>query len=389
MITSKAALTFVGAAFSLAVLQKYGIIMNENHFAEETMRKKTGAFLSVLLLLLALTGCIPEKDTSVSVQPVSGDGLTVHFIDVGQADCSLLECGGQTMLIDGGNAEDSSLVVSYLSNQGIDYLDYVVCTHAHEDHVGGLSGPLNTCTAGQVFAPVTQYDSKVFSNFVKYTEQQGLEVTVPEADSTFALGEAQVTVLGPRKEYEETNDTSIVLRVDYGETSFLFTGDMESTAEKDLLDAGCDLDATVLKVGHHGSSTSSSYVFLREVMPEYAVISVGENNSYGHPNEEVMSRLYDARATVYRTDEQGTVVAFSDGKTVSFTTENDSAPIVGRDEAENTKSAESITYIGNKNSQVFHRENCSGLPAEQNRVYFDSREAAVAEGYTPCGRCDP
>ena len=158
---------------------------------------------------------------------------------------------------------------------------------------------------------------------------------------------------------------------------------MESAAEQDLLADGCDLDATVLKVGHHGSSTSSSYVFLREVMPTYAVISVGRDNSYGHPHEEVMSRLYDAQVTVYRTDEQGTVVAFSDGETVTFTTEKNAAPTPGRDEAEQQ------AYIGNLNSHVFHRESCTSLPAEHNRVYFDSRDAAVAAGYTPCGRCDP
>ncbi len=353
------------------------------------MKKKKNVFLAALLVLLLLCGCVPETDSDA--QPVSGDeltGLTVHFIDVGQADCALLQCGGQNMLIDGGNVEDSSLVVSYLQGQGVDDLDYVVCTHAHEDHVGGLSGPLNVCTVGQVFAPVTQYDSKAFSNFVKYTEQQGLELTVPQVDSSFALGGAQVTVLGPRKEYDDTNNTSLVLRVEYGETVFLFTGDMESTAEKDLLEAGCDLDATVLKVGHHGSSTSSSYVFLREVMPQYAVISVGQDNSYGHPHEEVMSRLYDAQVTVYRTDEQGTVVAFSDGETVQFTTEKNASPTVGRDEAE-AQEAEEQSYIGNLNSQVFHRESCTGLPAEHNRVYFDSRDAAVAAGYSPCGRCDP
>lgn len=348
------------------------------------MKKRTGVFLSLVVMLALLCGCLPQMEEPVQfAQPVNGEGLTVHFIDVGQADCALLECDGQTMLIDGGNADDSSLVVSYLETQGISGLDYVVCTHAHEDHVGGLSGPLNTCTVGQVFAPVTEYDSKVFSNFVKYTEKQGLEVTVPEADDTWTLGEAQVSVLGPREEYTDTNNTSIVLRVDYGETSFLFTGDMESTAEKDLVEAGCDLDATVLKVGHHGSSTSSSYVFLREVMPQYAVISCGKDNSYGHPHDEVMSRLYDAQVTVYRTDEQGTVVAFSDGESVSFETEKDSVPTMGREETEQA------TYIGNKNSHVFHREDCTGLPAEKNQILFNSRDAAVAEGYTPCGRCDP
>lgn len=347
------------------------------------MKQKIAALLSVLPLLLALSGCLPEGSSPPSAPTGTESGLTVHFIDVGQADCALLQCDEHAMLIDGGNVEDSSLVVSYLQRRGVEVLDYVVCTHAHEDHVGGLSGPLNTCTVGQVFAPVTQYSSQAFSNFVKYTEQQGLKITVPQADSTFSLGGAQVTVLGPRREYEDTNNTSIVLRVDYGETSFLFTGDMESTAEQDLLDAGCELDATVLKVGHHGSSTSSSYAFLREVMPQYAVICAGEDNSYGHPHKEVMSRLYDARVTVYRTDEQGTVVACSDGAAVTFTTEKDVPPTLGRDAAEEQR------YIGNLNSHVFHREDCSGLPAEQNQVYFDSRDAAVNAGYTPCGRCDP
>lgn len=350
------------------------------------MKKRVICMLLGLMLLLG--GCefgAQERDTpgTVGTAGTAEDGLTVHFIDVGQADSALLQCGGQNMLIDGGNVEDSSLVVSYLEDQGVEYLDYVVCTHAHEDHVGGLSGPLNTCTVGTVFSPVTEYSSKAFSDFVKYTRQQGLELTVPSPGDAFTLGGAQVTVLGPTEDYEDTNNTSIILRVDYGETSFLFTGDMEREAEEDLLEAGCDLDATVLKVGHHGSSTSSSYVFLREVMPEFAVISVGKNNSYGHPHEEVMSRLYDAQVTVYRTDEQGTVVASSDGTTVSFTTEKDAAPTAGRDEAE------SSGYIGNLNSHVFHRESCSGLPAEKNQVYFDSREAAVAAGYTPCGRCDP
>lgn len=344
------------------------------------MKKRVICMLLGLILLLG--GCefsAPERDTP----EVLGDGLTVHFIDVGQADSALLRCDGQTMLIDGGNVEDSSLLVSYLENQGVEYLDYVVCTHAHEDHVGGLSGPLNTCTVGTVFSSVTEYNSKAFSNFAKYTRQQGVELTIPSPGDAFALGSARVTVLGPTEEYEDTNNTSIVLRVDYGETSFLFTGDMERAAEEDLLESGCDLNATVLKVGHHGSSTSSSYVFLREVMPEYAVISVGKDNSYGHPHEEVMSRLYDAQVTVYRTDEQGTVVASSDGKTVSFTTEKNAAPTVGRDEAENSG------YIGNLNSHVFHRESCSGLPAEKNQVYFDSRKRRWAAGYTPCGRCDP
>ena len=302
------------------------------------VRKTLSAVILLALVALAVylfpelkPILFPDSKPAYIAAPESTGELTVHYIDVGQADCTLLECGGQTMLIDGGNVEDSSLVVSYLKNQGIEHLDYMICTHAHEDHVGGLSGPLNSCTVGQVFSPVAEYDSTAFESFLKYTGAQGLELTVPEADDSFLLGEARVTVLGPRKEYEETNDTSIVLRVDHGENSFLFTGDMEVTAEADLLADGCDLDVDVLKVGHHGSNTSSSYAFLREVMPEYGVISCGTDNSYGHPHDEVTSRLYDAEVTVYRTDEQGTVVAVSDGIGILFTTEKNVPPTGGRE----------------------------------------------------------
>lgn len=351
------------------------------------MKERICSLLLALSLLLSLGGCgevgpaRPEEQDPVS----GGEGaLEVHYIDVGQADSALLLCGGQSMLIDGGNVDDSSLVVSYLERQGVKQLDYLVCTHAHEDHVGGLSGPLNAFTVCQVFSPVSDYDSKAFQDFLKYTQTQGLSSEQPQPDTSFFLGTAQVTVLGPRRDYEQTNNTSLVLRVDYGETSFLFTGDMEREAEADLMADGCALSATVLKVGHHGSDTSSSYPFLWEVMPRYAVISVGEGNSYGHPSEAVLSRLYDAGSEVYRTDLLGTVTAVSDGVQVSFTTQRAGAPIPGRREESGRE-----TYIGNLRSQVFHLDTCSGLPDERNRVYFDSREEAEAEGYRPCGNCKP
>lgn len=268
-----------------------------------------------------MTNYLRSPQQSPTPEVPDGSSFEVHFIDVGQADCALVSCDGAYMLIDGGNAEDSDLVYSYLKTNGITHLDYMVATHAHEDHIGGLSGAAYAATVGTALSPVTQGDTKVFKNLVKSLDQQGVALTVPSPGDTFSLGSAQVEILGPLKEYEEVNDTSIVLSIDYGETSFLFTGDMESSAEGDLLESGVDLSATVLKVGHHGSSSSTSYRFLREVLPQYAVISVGKDNSYGHPTEAVLSRLEDAEVVIYRTDLHGTIIARSDGTTVTFTTE--------------------------------------------------------------------
>ena len=316
----------------------------------------------------------------------------VHYLDVGQGDCSLVLCDGHAMLIDGGESSESSKVYAYLKQHGISHLDYMVATHAHSDHIGGLSGALNYATVDTAFCPATDYDSKTFDSMVKYLDKQGIGITMPSAGDEFMLGSAHVQILGPQKNYDDPNDTSIVLKVTYGETSFLFTGDAERTAESDILDAGYDLSSTVLKVGHHGSDTSTSYPFLREIMPEYAVIQVGKDNSYGHPTEDTLSRLRDADVKVYRNDLQGDIVCSSDGKTVAFTTtKNESVQtnptVVVTPEADQLDNAGE--YIGNKNSKKFHLPTCKNLPAEKNRIYFDSRQAAVDAGQSPCGNCKP
>ena len=350
------------------------------------MKKKLISLFLVLSLLLC--GCmelpapaVPQP--SAAPDTTGGEALTVHYIDVGQADCILLECGGEFMLIDGGNREDGQLVVTYLQEQGVEELRYVVCTHAHEDHVGGLPSVLAVYPTDNILAPTRTYSSKVFDDFLYYADQQRQQVQIPSAGDKFTLGNADVAVLGPVDNYAETNDTSIVLMVTFGDTRFLFTGDMETAAENDMVDywsSDFDWNVDVLKVGHHGSSTSSGYRFVYETDPEYAIISVGEDNSYGHPHEEVVSRYQDAGIPMFRTDELGHIIVTSDGTSVSVTWEDQSAQPADVESA-------ATTYIGNKNSKKLHLPSCTSLPKEENQAIFGSYEEAIEAGYSPCSGC--
>ena len=308
--------------------------------------------LAVLLLLALLTGCTtntpapetapaptaPTTSTSPSSAPItqhtqSGtipdatvatlpeeEGLTVHFIDVGQADCALIECDGEYMLIDAGYYENGIDVVEYLFDLGVEELDLMVGTHPHGDHIGGLPVVLDYFDTERIWFSAMPYTNGTVSTFLSAARRHDVEVEQPQVGDTYQLGSALVTMLGPVKtDYEDVNDISLVLRVDYGDTRFLFTGDMEAIAETDLLDSGADVKADVLKVGHHGSYSSTSYRFLREVAPTYAVISCGAGNEYGHPHDEPMSRLRDAEVIIYRTDRMYDIVAFSDGEEITFT----------------------------------------------------------------------
>lgn len=265
----------------------------------------------------------PEP-VSAETQLFENSSFSIHFFDVGEGDSALVECDDHYLLIDGGNPSSSSFLYSYLQKHKISYLDYIVCTHAHTDHVGGLAGALNYAKVGTAYAPVTEYDTRAFNSFVKYLDAQGKTIVVPTPGDTFSLGRATVTILGPIDKslaVENVNNSSIVLRIVYGETSFLFTGDAEEAEELSLGHSNTELRSTLLKVGHHGSYTSSCENFIKAVSPEYAVISVGKDNEYGHPHDGPLSRLLKYCDAIYRTDLNGEIVVTSDGRTLSFSVE--------------------------------------------------------------------
>lgn len=261
----------------------------------------------------------------VSLNDIPQDSyFEIHFFDVGEGDSALIVCDGYTMLIDGGSASNSRFLFAYLKEHRIDHIDVMIASHAHEDHVGGLAGALNYATVGVAYSPVTEYDTRAFNSFVKYLESQGKEIVVPNHGDSFMLGNAIVQFVAPvdmELANVNENNSSIICRVVYGQTSFLFTGDAEEAEEVSLLGSGYVLSSTVLKVGHHGSYTSTTDAFLEAVSPSYCVISVGKDNAYGHPHDVVLERLTRAGCVIYRTDSNGEIICTSDGQSLIFSTE--------------------------------------------------------------------
>jgi competence protein ComEC len=245
--------------------------------------------------------------------------LSVYFLNVGQGDATYIKtAAGDDILIDGGKNEAGPVVVDYLHQLGVDDLEVMIATHPDADHIGGLDTVLHSFKVKAVYAPKVSHTTDTFKDFLLAVKDQGLKIHEARAGVSLSLAEVKAVFVGPVKAYgDDLNDWSAVLHLAYGNNSFLFTGDAEKKSETDMVKTNQTLQADVLKVGHHGSNSSTSVAFLQTVSPKYAVISVGPN-SYGHPTAAILKNLKEAKVTTYRTDLNGTVTAISDGKKISF-----------------------------------------------------------------------
>ena len=279
------------------------------------------------------------EQTTENAQATEGEtqAFEVHFIDVGQGDATLIKCGDQSMLIDAGEDDKGTAIQYYLMKQDVEDLDYLILTHPDSDHIGAADVIITKFDIDHVLMPGYEKDNSTYRQVMEALDYRGMKQeivamaegangnggdTAYTVGSSFTLGEAVCTILGPVKQYDDPNNSSIALLVQYGNTRFLFTGDAEEQAESDILaycaDNGISLQADVYKAGHHGSSTSSCETFLIVVDPAWTVISCGKDNSYGHPHTETVSRFQRMGTRMYRTDEQGSIVAYSDGENISW-----------------------------------------------------------------------
>ena len=256
-----------------------------------------------------------EESEKQQVEFVAQEDLLIDFIDVGQADSILIRNQDKTMLIDAGTNEAGETVVNYLKNLGITQIDYLIGTHPHEDHIGGLDDVISQFDIGQIYMPKIETTTKTFEDVLDAVEAKNLSVTSPNKGDTLEIGQAQGQFMtDPILDEDNLNLSSLVIRIEFGNNSFLFMGDAEEENEETVSWPKAD----VLKVGHHGSSTSSSENFLQQVQPKYAVIMVGEGNSYGLPKQETIDKLNKLGTQIYRTDEDGTIQMTSDGNEIEI-----------------------------------------------------------------------
>lgn len=359
-----------------------------------------------------------QKDTNTTEQPdqkepdqpapqPTGD-MTVHFLDVGQGLSILVQSNGENLVYDGGDRGESSFVVSYLQQQGVTDIKYLISSHYDEDHVAGLVGCVNTFNVENVIGADYVQDTKIYQSFIDGVSEKGLEIQHPAVGTEYQFGTGKFTILSPASIDSNDNDNSVAIKLTNGENSFIFTGDAESGSEAAMCSSGIDLSCDVLVPGHHGSATATSNDFLMKAVPEFAVISCGTDNQYGHPDKDTMDKLQSMDIQVYRTDKQGTVIATSTGTEISWNQEpsNDYSPGDSNDtgtqpqaveeqpvvdptpEPELTEEPEMVggsVWISETGSKYHNKPDCGRMNPDKARQITESE--AQNMGLDACEKC--
>ena len=369
--------------------------------------------------------------------------LEVHYIDVGQSDATLLICDDEAMLIDAGDDSKGTTVQLYLKKQGVTSLKYLILTHTDSDHIGGSDVIITKFDIENIFLSDFKKENNVYRDMMDAMEYKRYSFSMPSVGSEFTLGSASFTILAPNKTYDNPNDSSVALMLQHGDNKFLFSGDAQIDAENDILHTGIDISCDVFKAAHHGSKSSNGKNFIKAIKPTYVVISCGKDNSYGHPHQGPMDRFKYYDASIFRTDEQGTIIATSDGKNITWnhepsttwaygtgsettageavasgsttieqikenSTQNSSqstpkealqiqespnqeqTPSIEEPPVANTSNARD--YILNTNTKKFHYSDCGSVKKMKDKnkqAVTMNREEIIGMGYDPCGNCHP
>ena len=354
----------------------------------------------IFLPLLLIVSLILPLQVNLIVFATENESVIIHNIDVGQGDATLIKSSGHYMLIDAGDTDKGAEITSYIKKQGISKLDYVIATHPHADHIGGMTDVINTFDINTFILPNVVHTSKTFENMLDALIDKNIKTITPKVGNTYDLGSSSFTILAPNSsKYKDLNDYSVVIKLTCGKNSFIFTGDAETLSENEILKNDIDIDADYIKIGHHGSNSSTSSAFLKAINPKYAVISVGADNSYGHPTENTLNRLKNNNIETYRTDLNGTIIVSSDGKTIKITTSKtvSQKPV----KKTNTTQQKPVTkptsqpisnntthYIGNSNTFVYHLPTCRYVKRMNgaNKVQLTQNDLRF---YKPCKKCNP
>lgn len=366
----------------------------------------------ITILLMSLTGCSPSDVSSITAQAAyqeetdqgrseSGE-LTVTYLDVGQGNALLAESEGHYMFIDGGARESSSFVVSYLEKQKIEKLDYLLISHFDEDHLAGAVGVLHNFPVETLITPDYETDSSIYNSYQEIVTEKGYEAVHPEINQEFTLGSAEFRIISPVfYGHEDENQDSVGMILQNGSDKFFIGGDIGTEGEKEIFEAGIDIQADVMLMNHHGSHVSEK--FFQQVSPSYSVISCGEGNSYGHPRGDTTAMLEEAQIPLFRTDKQGTIIAHSNGAGITFeqnpcndyTPGNRSGSTNDREENTenfNNSNAQDCDYVLNAHTKKIHKPDCGSVKSmdEDNKAYYTGdKQELLDNGYTGCGNCKP